>query len=93
MYSLLARTTVEGAKTYLWACLANDIAPGSYTSSAKVAKYVSSPRLCSYPLIEYHRPRSFAATEEGLRVQKKAWDELGSIIMKVVPETNAVWGM
>ena len=93
MYALMARTTAEGAKTYLWACLADNIPPGSYTSSANVAKYVSLSALDGHSLIESHRPRSFAATEEGLRVQRKVWDELASIIMKIAPETKAVWGM
>ncbi|KAG9057059.1 hypothetical protein FS842_008721 [Serendipita sp. 407] len=36
MFALLARTTREGAKNYLWASLTNEIPQGSYTSSCAV---------------------------------------------------------
>lgn len=36
MYALMARTTVEGAKTFVWACLADDIPPGAYSSNARI---------------------------------------------------------
>jgi len=38
LYGVFARTTEEGAKAFLWACLTNDIPPGAYSSSCAVVK-------------------------------------------------------
>ncbi|CAG7854991.1 SubName: Full=Related to short-chain dehydrogenase/reductase family protein, putative-Penicillium marneffei {ECO:0000313/EMBL:CCA72831.1} [Serendipita indica DSM 11827] len=46
-FAVLARSTEQGARTFTWACLNNDIPQGSYTSSCKVARpssFVLSPR-------------------------------------------------
>ena len=41
-FTLLARSTAEGAKTFVWASLSNEIPQGSYTSSCEVTKYVTT---------------------------------------------------
>lgn len=75
LYGLLARTTVEGSKTFTWASLNNDIPVGAYTSSCQVTPtggVVTSGR-------------------DADKIQEQLWEEMTIVLGKEAPQTASIW--
>jgi hypothetical protein len=90
----MGKSAEEGAKTYLLACLTDDIYTARlihvFLCGGKVRRSYNKPVIQSY--LSY-RSYSIIPTNEGLEVQHKAWNELAEIIVKLAPETKPVWGL